>query len=141
VPETLYSEPIGKGVVRKYGDDVTIIGTSYMVHEALEAAKLLEKEKVSAEVIDLRSLKPIDEELLLESVARTGRVIIADGGWKTCGAAAEVAALIAESGFGYLTAPVRRVTLPDTPAPASSVLEEDYYPKSGNILDAVRSLL
>lgn len=141
VPEALFTEPIGKGAVRRDGEDVTIIATSYMVHEALEASRLLEKEKVSAEVIDVRSLKPIDEQLLLESVARTGKVVVADAGWRTCGFAAEVSALLAEIAFGYLRAPIMRVTLPDVPAPASSVLEQDYYPNSASIVQAVKSLL
>jgi len=141
VPEELYSEPIGKGVIRKEGKDVTIVATSYMVHEALEASSILEKENIGVEVIDLRSLKPMDEELLFESVEKTGRVVITDGGWKTCGIAAEVSALIVENAFGYLKSPILRVTLPDTPAPASSVLEKDYYPNSGNIIAAIRKLL
>ena len=138
VPEEIYSVPIGKAIVRREGEDVTIVATSYMVHETMKAAESLEKEGVDAEVIDLRSLKPLDENLLFESVKKTGRLVIADGGWKTCGVAAEISALVSENIFEYLKAPVMRVSLPDTPAPASLILEEAYYPKAKNIIYAVK---
>lgn len=141
VPEELFFEPVGKGVVRKEGKDLTVVATSYMVHEALKAASELYNENVDIEVIDLRCLKPIDERLLFESVAKTGRIVIADGGWRTCGVAAEISALIAENAFHSLKAPVFRVTLPDSPAPASSVLENDYYPDSNDIIEAIDKLL
>jgi pyruvate dehydrogenase E1 component beta subunit len=138
VPEEIYSVPIGKGIVRREGGDVTIVATSYMVHETMKAAESLEKEGVDAEVIDLRSLKPLDKDLVFESVKKTGRLVIADGGWKTCGIAAEISALVSENIFGYLKAPIMRVSLPDTPAPASSILEEAYYPKAKNIISTVK---
>jgi pyruvate/2-oxoglutarate/acetoin dehydrogenase E1 component len=142
VPEELYSVPIGKGIVRHKGEDVTIVATSYMVHEAMKAAEQLEKEKINAEVVDLRSLKPLDENLLLASVKKTGRLIIADSGWKTCGIAAEISARIAENDiFRSIKAPIIRVSLPDTPAPASSSLEKFYYPKAKKIMSAVRKVL
>jgi pyruvate/2-oxoglutarate/acetoin dehydrogenase E1 component len=142
VPEEMYSIPIGKGVVRKKGNDVTLVATSYMVCEAMEAAKSLNSEGISVEVIDLRSLKPLDERLLFESVKKTGRLIIADGGWKTGGIGAEVSARVAESSiFRQLKAPIKRVSLPDTPAPASSKLEEEYYPKAENIVSVAKQLL
>jgi pyruvate dehydrogenase E1 component beta subunit len=142
VPEELYSIPIGKGIMRKKGKDVTVVSTSYMVHEAMKAAENLEKEGIDVEVIDLRSLKPLDENLLFESVKKTGRLVIADGGWRTCGIAAEISARIAESNiFKRLKAPIVRVSLPDTPAPSSSVLEKAYYPGSEDIISAVKHLL
>lgn len=142
VPEKLYSVPIGKGVVRREGEDVTVAATSYMVHEALKASENLEKERVDVEVVDLRSLKPLDETLLFESVKKTGRLVVADGGWKTCGVAAEISAKIAESAvFESLKAPILRVTLPDAPAPASSALEKVYYPNSENVASTVRKVL
>ncbi len=139
VPEEIYSVPIGKGTVRKEGADVTVAAISCMVSEALKAAESLEKEGINAEVIDLRSLKPLDEGLLFESVKKTGRLIIADAGWKTCGIGAELAALMAEKVFDYLKAPITRVSLPDTPAPASPVLEEVYYPGANSIIRAVKN--
>ncbi len=141
VPEELYSVPIGKGIVRKEGQDVTVVATSYLVWEAMKAMEILEKDDINAEVIDLRSLKPLDEDLLLKSVKKTGRLVIADSGWKTCGVGAEISALVAEKAFEYLKAPVERVSLPDTPAPASSALEKTYYRKAEDIASAVKKIL
>lgn len=140
VPEELYSTPIGKGIIRRRGKDVTLVATSYMVSPAIEAAQHLEKEGISAEVIDLRSLKPLDETLLLESVRKTGRLVTADGGWKTCGVGAEISALVAEKAFEYLKAPIIRVSLPDAPAPASSTLEQAYYSDANHITSEIKKL-
>jgi pyruvate/2-oxoglutarate/acetoin dehydrogenase E1 component len=93
------------------------------------------------EIIDLRSIKPLDESLIFESIRKTGRLIIADGGWKTGGIAAEIAALISEKMFRYLKGPIVRVALPDVPAPASSALEKVYYPKAESIIQAARASL
>jgi pyruvate dehydrogenase E1 component beta subunit len=113
-----------------------------MVHEAIKAAESLDKEGVGVEVVDLRSLKPLDEELLFSSVKKTGRVVVVDGGWKTCGVAAEISAKIAESSlFSSLKAPIVRVALPDAPAPASSALEKFYYPNTEKVVSAVRKVL
>ena len=112
-----------------------------MLIESLKASEDLKMEGVDVEVIDLRSVKPLDEMLLFESVKKTGRLVIADGGWKTCGIAAEISALVSENIFEYLESPIVRVTLPDTPAPASSILEGGYYPTSQKIVNAVKSIL
>ena len=141
VPEELYSIPLGKGIIRREGKDVTLVATSYMVTEATKAAVSLEKDGIDVEVIDLRSIKPLDEALLLESVRKTGRLVTADGGWKTCGVGAEISALIAEKAFVNLKAPIMRVSLPDAPAPASSVLEKAYYPNANRIASEIKKLL
>jgi pyruvate/2-oxoglutarate/acetoin dehydrogenase E1 component len=142
VPEELYTVPIGKGVIRRNGTDVTIAATSYMVHQAIRAAENLAKNGIDAEVLDLRSLKPLDEELLLASVRKTRRLVVADAAWKTCGIAAEISARIAEKDeLKSLRAPIVRVALPDTPAPASSALEKVYYPSAEKIMIAVRKVL
>ena len=141
VPEELYSVPLGKGVIIKEGKDVTIAATSYMVSEAIKASENLTKRGIDAEVMDLRSLKPLDENLLLDSVKKTGRLLIADASWKTCGVGAEITALVVEKGFKYLKSPVMRVSLPDAPAPASSALERVYYPRAKNIASAVIHIL
>jgi len=141
VPEEMYETEIGKGIIRRKGSDITLVTISYMVHESMKAAEELKKDGIDVEVIDLRSAKPVDEGLVLESVRKTGRACIADGGWKTCGISAEVSALISEKGFHYLKAPVKRVTLPDAPAPASRSLEEAYYPRSDDIVEAVKGLI
>ena len=142
VPEELYSIPIGKGIVRREGKDVTVVATSYMVHEVMKAAENLKRKGIDVEVVDLRSLKPLDENLLFKSVRKTRRLVIADGGWKTGGIAAEVSARIAESDiFKRLKAPIMRVSLPDTPAPASSALEKVYYKKAEDIVLTVRKVM
>jgi pyruvate dehydrogenase E1 component beta subunit len=138
VPEEIYSIPLGKGLIRREGKDVTLVATSYMVTKAMEAATSLAEDRIDTEVIDPRSLKPLDEELLLQSVKKTGRLVIADAGWRTCGVGAELAALAAEKVFSYLKSPIVRVSLPDAPAPASSALEKVYYPSTRNIILAVK---
>jgi pyruvate dehydrogenase E1 component beta subunit len=111
-----------------------------MVYESLKAAAELEKDGISAEVIDLRSVLPLDEELIISSVSKTGRLIVADTGWRVCGVAAEVAAIVAEKAFDRLRAPVRRICLPMAPTPASQVLEQQYYPDSSAIVRAAREI-
>jgi pyruvate/2-oxoglutarate/acetoin dehydrogenase E1 component len=128
VPEGVYRTPIGEAAVRRAGRDVTIVGISWMAAQALEAAGQLAAQGIEAEVIDLRSLKPWDQSKVLESARKTGHVIVADPGWRTAGASAEIAATIAAEAFHDLEAPVERVTLPDTPAPTSRVEEQAYYP-------------
>jgi len=134
VPEKLYAIPFGKGVVRKAGNDITVVAVSYMVVEALRAAEELKKNGIDAEIIDLRTLKPFDEELILGSVKKTGRLIIADTGWQTGGISAEIAAVITEKCFDWLKKPIRRVACPDVPTPASHVLEGVFYPTYQDIL-------
>lgn len=141
VPEEIYNVPLGKGIVRKRGADITIVSISYMATEALAAAAILTKRHIGAEVIDLRSLKPLDEAIILKSVKKTGRLIVADGGWKTGGIGAEIVSRVAEKAMIYLKAPPRRVALPDTPAPASRVLEECYYPKARDIVAAAAAIM
>lgn len=141
VPEEAYAVPIGKAAVRKEGTDVTVVATSFMAREAVAAADAVEKESIRAEVIDLRSISPMDKETILASVAKTRRLVTADGGWLTGGVGSEVAALVSEELFGCLLAPVVRVSLPDIPAPMSKSLEKAYYPTSDHIARAVRRVL
>ena len=140
VPKETYSIPIGKGIIRREGKDVTLVSTSYMVVESVKASEELGREGIEVEVIDLRSTKPLDETLLFESVKKTGRLVVVDGGWRTCGMAAEVSARVSENVFEYLKAPITRVTLPDSPAPASRILENEYFPTSKKIAQAVRTI-
>jgi pyruvate/2-oxoglutarate/acetoin dehydrogenase E1 component len=141
VPEELYEVPIGRAMIRKTGKDVTIAATSYMVHTALRAAQKLAADDIDAEVLDIRSIKPLDKELLINSVKKTGKLVVADGGWRTCGIASELASVVFEEAFGYITSPVGRVTLPDIPAPASSILERAYYPTTETIIQEIRKVL
>jgi acetoin:2,6-dichlorophenolindophenol oxidoreductase subunit beta len=141
VPEEIYEVQIGKGNILKEGKDVTVVAVSYMVAEAQKAVAELAGAGIDAELLDLRTVKPLDEELLLASVKKTGRLVVADVGWKTCSVAAEVSALVAENAFEYLKAPIRRVTLPDCPAPASAVLENVFYRDSRDIVYAVKQVI
>jgi pyruvate dehydrogenase E1 component beta subunit len=141
VPEDLYEVEIGRGIIRKLGTEVTLVAASFMANESMKAVQQLAAEGMNVELIDLRTVKPLDQDLILESVRKTGRLVIADGGWRTCGVAAEIAALVCEGAFEYLKAPIKRVTLPDCPAPASSALEEVYYPKSETIVNVIRNLI
>jgi acetoin:2,6-dichlorophenolindophenol oxidoreductase subunit beta len=141
VPDEPFTVAIGEGAVRRRGSDVTLIGISWMASECLRAAGILERKGIDVEVIDLRSLKPWDKEMVAASVSRTGRAVVADGAWRTAGASAEMAAEISERCFADLIAPVVRVTLPDAPAPASRAEEQAYYPGADQIAAAARGLL
>lgn len=141
VPEEKYLVPIGKGIIRREGKDATVVGISHMVFEACKAAESLEKEGIDVEIIDPRSLSPLDEDLIFESVRKTGRLVIADTGWKNCGVGAEIAARVACGAFGYLKAPIRRIATADTPTPCSFELEKEFYPTSEDISSAVKKLM
>ena len=140
VPEEIYTVEIGKGRIRREGKDVTVVAVSLMVHEAIKAAETLMNEGIDAEIIDLRTVKPLDKDLILKSVGKTGRLVIADVGWQSFGVSAEIAALVTEKAFKALKAPILRVALPDCPAPASHILEEVYYPAANEIVTAVRKI-
>jgi len=140
-PEDLYAVPIGKAAVRREGSDVTIVASSWMTELAVEAAERLAEQGVEAEVIDLRSIKPWDRELVCESVGKTGRLVVADGGWATCGVAAEIVATVVGAAFGALKSAPIRVTLPDAPAPTSTSLEDAYYPTAVTIATAAEMVL
>ena len=141
VPEDVYEIEIGKGLIIKEGKDLTLVAVSFMVHEAVKAVESLSEAGIDVELIDLRSVKPIDRGLIMDSVRKTGRLVVADVGWQTCGLAAEISALAAEDAFGYMKAPVRRVVLPDCPAPASAVLEEAYYKTAKDIVNTVKQVM
>ncbi|MGB7631968.1 MAG: transketolase C-terminal domain-containing protein [Candidatus Deferrimicrobium sp.] len=127
--------------MRKEGKDVSLIASSFMVGESLKAASELGKCGIDAEVLDLRTVKPLDVRMILKSVEKTGRAVVVDSGWKTCGLAAEVSAIIAENDIRVLKSPIRRITLPDIPAPAGRSLESNYYVKHSGIVDAVVKLV
>jgi acetoin:2,6-dichlorophenolindophenol oxidoreductase subunit beta len=137
VPENLEPIPLGKAEVIREGTDISIIAYSYMVHEALESAEILKNQGISAEVINLRTIKPWDHTTVINSIRKTRRAIVTDTGWVEGGVAAEIAAKINGEIFGDLDAPVLRVGLPNSPAPCARTLEEVYYPKSRTITEAV----
>ena len=126
VPKEMYSVPIGEAAVRTEGTDITIVAVSYMAFLAEKVSQRLATENIRCEVVDLRTVKPLDTKTILNSVRKTGRVVIADVGWKSFGISAEIAAVIAESGIALKT-PLSRLALPDIPAPASRSLEAEFY--------------
>jgi pyruvate dehydrogenase E1 component beta subunit len=132
--------PIGKAAVVREGTDVTIVAFSIMVGKALQAAELLQQEGISAEVIDLRTLRPLDTETIIESVKKTNRVVSVEEGWPTAGIGAEIAAIIMEHAFDYLDAPVARVAGLDLPLPYAANLEKLCLPQPSHIIDAVKQV-
>lgn len=141
VPEGYYTTPLRKAAVARAGSDVTVVATMKMVHEALAAATELEKEGVSVEVIDLRTLRPYDAETVLESVRKTGRAVVANEAPKIGGLAAELSATISEECFHDLKAPVVRVAGLDTPIPFSLVLEKYILPGKEEVIAGIRSVM
>jgi len=141
VPAGDHVVPIGRAAVRREGRDVTVVALSRMVGEALKAAELAAKDGIDVEVVDPRTVSPLDREGLLGSVRKTGRLVIAHEAWGPCGLGAEVAALAAEHALAALKAPVRRVTPPFTPVPFSPPMEKFWLPDAGRILTAVREVV
>ena len=141
VPEEEYTVPFGVADVKREGTDVTVVATLYMVHKALAAAEILAKEGISVEVVDPRTLVPLDKETITESVRKTGRVVIVTEDCKTAGVSAELAALIAEEALDYLDAPVKRVTTFDVPIPFSPPLENFVIPDEKRIIKAIKEII
>jgi pyruvate/2-oxoglutarate/acetoin dehydrogenase E1 component len=141
VPEEEYMIPFGVADVKLEGEDVTIFATLYMVHKALKAAQELRKQGVSVEVIDPRTLVPLDKQAITESVKKTGRIVIVTEDCKTAGVSAEIAAIVAEEALDYLDAPIKRVAEPDTPIPFSPPLEQYVIPSEKTIIKAVKEML
>ncbi|NOZ06199.1 MAG: alpha-ketoacid dehydrogenase subunit beta [Chloroflexi bacterium] len=140
IPTDDYVVPFGQAAVRRKGSDLSLLAYGAMVHEALAAAEVLEQEGIDAEVLDLRTLVPLDEETVLASARKTGKVVITHEASRTAGFGAELAALIAERAFDYLDGPVLRVTAPDTPVPYSPPLEDFFRPDAAKIAEAARRL-
>ncbi|MFC1504982.1 alpha-ketoacid dehydrogenase subunit beta [Thermodesulfobacteriota bacterium] len=140
VPLETYEIPIGKGKIRRNGTDLTLVSVSYMMLPAMAAAEELATQGIDVEVIDLRTIKPLDTDLIINSVKKTGRLAVADGGWRSYGIAAEIAAVVMEEAFTALKGPLTRITLPDAPAPASKTLEEAYYIKAADIVREIRQV-
>jgi len=141
VPEEEYTIPFGVADIKREGADVTIVATLYMVHKALNAAKQLEKEGIDAEVVDPRTLAPLDKQAVIRSVKKTGRLVIVSEDCKTAGVSAEIAAMVAEEAVDYLDAPIKRVAEPDTPIPFSPPLEQYVIPDEKAIMKAVKKVV
>ena len=141
VPEEEYTLPLGVADVKREGEDLTIVATSSMVYVALEAAELLEQEGISAEVVDPRTLVPLDRETLVASVTKTGRALVVDEGHTSYGVSAELAAVLADEAFWHLDAPVKRLAALDVPIPFSPVLEDQTVPTPERVLEVAKTLV
>jgi 2-oxoisovalerate dehydrogenase E1 component beta subunit len=141
IPADDYVVPIGKGVIRKPGRDITVATYGTMLYVALESAHQLEREGISLEIIDLRSLLPFDEDMVMTSVKKTGRLILLHEDTLTGGLGGEIAARVVDQAFLYLEAPIKRITAPDTPVPFAPPLEEFFLPKSSDVNRVARELM
>ncbi|MDQ3467585.1 MAG: alpha-ketoacid dehydrogenase subunit beta [Chloroflexota bacterium] len=141
VPEGDEAIPFGVADIKREGSDITIVAISRMVHQALAAAEILSAEGIEAEIVDPRTLSPLDEATILESVAKTHHLLIVDEDNPRCGAASDIAAMVADKGFDTLDGPIKRVTAPHTPVPFSPPLENEYVPSPEVIASVVRDLL
>jgi pyruvate dehydrogenase E1 component beta subunit len=141
VPEESYTIPFGKADIKRVGKDVTVVATMAMVHKALNAAATLEKEGISVEVIDPRTLVPLDEATIFNSVKKTHRLVIVTEEIANAGSSAEIAARVAEKALDYLDAGIKRVTAPFTPVPFSPVLEQEFIPNEAKIITAIKEVL
>ncbi|MBM3707990.1 MAG: alpha-ketoacid dehydrogenase subunit beta [Actinobacteria bacterium] len=140
VPEKIYWVSIGKARIVKDGKDITIVSSSYMTLESIRASNMLKDYGIDAEIVDLRTIKPLDEETILSSVNKTGRVIIVDGAWRSFGISAELLAVIAEKSYSVLKCAPYRIAFPDTPTPTSWALANYYYPIAVDIVAAVKEM-
>jgi pyruvate/2-oxoglutarate/acetoin dehydrogenase E1 component len=140
VPDEAYTIPFGEANLTREGDDVTIVALSRMVHFANEVADRLARE-VSCEVVDPRTTSPLDSDTILESVEKTGRLVVVDEATPRCSMAADIAALVADQGFGFLKSPIKQVTAPHTPVPFAPALEKLYLPNADKIEAAVRAVV
>lgn len=141
VPDEDYTIPFGRADIKRQGKDVTVVATSLMVQVVLQAAQQLIAEGIDIEVVDPRTLVPLDQEAILASVRKTGRLVVVDETFLSCGVASEIAAVVAEKGFASLKAPILRVVRPDVPVAFSPVLEHCITPTVDKVVDAVRRLM
>jgi len=141
VSEAFEATPLGKANTVRIGSDITIVATSLMAYEAYHAADELARHGVDAEIIDLRTIRPLDEDTVLGSIKKTRHLVVADTSWELCGVSSEIAALAAEKGWHHLKAPVCRIALANAPAPVSKKLEDVFYPKASTIARAALATL
>jgi len=141
VPEEEYLIPLGKADIKREGSDVTVVAIAFMVHRALAAAAKLQQKGISIEVIDPRTLVPLDTQTIIDSVKKTGRLVIMSEEPRTASAAGEISAMVAEEAFDFLDAPIKRVCAPDTPIPFSPVLEKFWMPDEDDLIKAVTEIM
>lgn len=141
-PDIEYTIPFGVADVKRPGKDVTVVATGFMLHKSIKAAKRLALEEgIECEVIDPRTLVPLDRETIIQSIKKTARLVVVSEDELTCGVASEIAATVAEHAIFYLDAPIRRVSVPDTPIPFAPVMEQAVIPQEGDIAEAVKSVV
>lgn len=141
VPEDEYIVPIGVADIKRAGTDVTIVSFGKIIKEAYKAAEILEKEGISAEIIDLRTVRPMDSEAIFKSVRKTNRLVILEEAWPFGSVSSEITFQVQENVFDYLDAPIRRITTADTPAPYSPVLLEEWLPNANDVVKAVKEVM
>ena len=141
IPEEEYTIPLGQADVKREGSDVTVVATARMVFEAMTAADKLAADGISVEIVDPLTISPLDKDTILNSVKKTGKVVVAHEAVKTMGIGAEIAAIIADEAFDYLDAPIKRVGAPFVPVPFSKPLEKSYLPSSDSIVAAVKEIV
>lgn len=141
VPQSYYEFPLGKAVVRRVGKDITLVANSHMAVECLKVAEYLKERDIDVEIVDPVSLAPLDTDTLLNSIQKTGRLLIVDCGWTTCGVSAEIAALAAEKAFDALKCPIRRIGNQNVPCPVSKPLENLFYPSVIQIVSTVCEIM
>ena len=140
IPDEDFTIPIGKADIKREGSDVTVVAIGLMVHRALAAADKLQEKGISVEVVDPRTLAPLDKQTIIDSVKKTGKLVIMDEEPKTESASSEIAAIVAEEAFNFLKAPIKRVCAPDTPIPFSPALERAWMPDEEDLIEAVTEL-
>ena len=141
VPEGEYILPIGVADIKREGTDVTIVSFGKIIKEAYKAAEELEKEGISAEIIDLRTIRPMDHEAILTSVKKTNRLVILEEAWPFASVSSEITYQVQEHAFDFLDAPIQRITTADTPAPFSPVLLEEWMPNKNDVINAVKKVM
>jgi len=141
VPEGEYILPIGVAEIKREGTDVTIVSFGKIIKEAYKAAEELEKDGISAEIIDLRTIRPMDQDAILNSVKKTNRLVILEEAWPFASVSSEITYLVQEKAFDFLDAPIQRITTADTPAPFSPVLLEEWMPNKNDVINAVKKVM
>ena len=141
VPQEFFTVPIGQANIMRRGSDLTVVATSWMNVEALKAADILSRAGIEIEIVDPRTIAPFNDELVVESVEKTGHCIVADNDWLHCGFSAEVAAMVSEKCFGKLKSPISRIGFAPTPCPTVRHLEDEFYPNAANIIREVEKKL
>lgn len=141
IPDEIYEVPLGKGKICREGSDVTIVAVSYLVQEAIKAADLLSDEGISIEVIDPRTLKPLDIDIIMKSIEKTGRLVIANPDWPCCSFSEHVVSMILKTNFNILKSSVQYVNFPDSAIPASTVLEKAFFPNYNDIINSVKKIM